>query len=673
VPATGQVYNHDLMGRVTNNQQTVGDQTYALSYGYNVGDALTSETYPSGRVVSYAFDSAARLAQVSSGSTVYANQFDYSSPQGLLKSLTLGNGAVESFDYNSRLQLKSIDLAKTGTVLQHYDYKYGVFDPTSNSLDETKNNGQIARIEGTIGTQKQWQQNFTYDSIGRLSSAREFRGDNPDPSGQSYLTNYDYDLFGNRYQKQSRNGGNPFTQIWTEDSDINQLTNRIASGVSYDDAGNVLTDQKFRQLKFQYDANNRQKQSSNLDDTGAVASVYDAGGQRVATQIAGALTNVLVYDAMGKLVAEYGSSSTTNGTQYVMADHQGSTRAVMKGSGTAGELVVSRHDYLPFGEELYAGVGMRATNQSYNIADSVRQKYAGMETDGATGMAHTLWRNYDQSSGRWTAPDPYGGSMTVADPQSFNRYSYVNNDPVNQVDPSGLMLSDIGIVQTEDEQYARTLQGASDADFQRSVNADYQKGQRQPHRKTNPPIPKTIKPKMGSVPPPLPLGGPLATRPKVDVFEIGLPPPPPSSKPIPAGLVVVDEADLSNACCISGIERTYQIVDQNGRKLGGETSEEGVFLTVGEDAQVVPGSIPDFPAKPSNAATADAQGQFVDRPVLAFPGGVAPLPDNTNRVVRQTIYVEDPTTGRRYDVMLSVITFKKGQANIEGVSRGRRK
>jgi RHS repeat-associated protein len=62
-----------------------------------------------------------------------------------------------------------------------------------------------------------------------------------------------------------------------------------------------------------------------------------------------------------------------------------------------------------------------------------------MEKDDASGMAHTLWRKYDSLSGRWTTTDPYGGSMTVGDPQSFNRYTYVNNDPVNQVDPSGLM------------------------------------------------------------------------------------------------------------------------------------------------------------------------------------------------------------------------------------------
>jgi hypothetical protein len=35
-------------------------------------------------------------------------------------------------------------------------------------------------------------------------------------------------------------------------------------------------------------------------------------------------------------------------------------------------------------------------------------------------------------------PDPYDGSYNLTDPQSFNRYAYVQNDPVNFVDPSGL-------------------------------------------------------------------------------------------------------------------------------------------------------------------------------------------------------------------------------------------
>jgi hypothetical protein len=96
-----------------------------------------------------------------------------------------------------------------------------------------------------------------------MSSTREFRGDN---SQQSFLINYDYDVFGNRYQYQSQNSGNPFSQIWVESGQVNQANNRYSSGVTYDDAGNVTLDSKFRNLQFQYDANNRQ-QSANIDGT----------------------------------------------------------------------------------------------------------------------------------------------------------------------------------------------------------------------------------------------------------------------------------------------------------------------------------------------------------------------------------------------------------------------
>jgi RHS repeat-associated protein len=66
------------------------------------------------------------------------------------------------------------------------------------------------------------------------------------------------------------------------------------------------------------------------------------------------------------------------------------------------------------------------------------QRYASMERDDTTGLDHTWWRKLENSSGRWTSPDPYHGSMAGRRPQSFNRYSYVENDPINLVDPSGL-------------------------------------------------------------------------------------------------------------------------------------------------------------------------------------------------------------------------------------------
>ena len=437
IPATSQAYDYDLMGRVKVHKQTVGTNVYSTSYAYGLGGQLESETYPSGRVVRQTYDGAGRLAGVDNGASIsYANTFVYGS-KGALTSVTLGNGTMQAFDYNDRLQLTTTSLAKAGTILQQYDYKYGQINVSTGALVELKNNGQIARIEGFIGGQKQWQQRFGYDSLGRLSQAAEYQGTST--TTRSYLISYGYDSFGNRYQRASENpsSANPLDYVAVEDNQIDKLTNRFveAAGVfEYDAAGNVELDKKFTQRHYTYDANNRQRTVS-TDDTAANAytSVYDGTGQRVAT-IFGGQTSVMVYDAFGKLVAEYGQPVTGSGIQYVFTDHQGSTRLVTNGSGTP----VSRHDYQPFGGEIYAGVGLRTEAQLYGQSDLVRQKHAGMERDEGSNLSYTLWRKQDHLSGRWTSPDPYGGSMTVSDPQSFNRYTYVNNDPVNLVDPDGL-------------------------------------------------------------------------------------------------------------------------------------------------------------------------------------------------------------------------------------------
>jgi hypothetical protein len=87
---------------------------------------------------------------------------------------------------------------------------------------------------------------------------------------------------------------------------------------------------------------------------------------------------VFVYNVLGQLVAEYSSEPpVSRGTSYLTADTLGSVRAVTDRKGQ----VRARHDYLPFGEELQAGVGARTTQQDYSQPSGIRQGFSGYEVE----------------------------------------------------------------------------------------------------------------------------------------------------------------------------------------------------------------------------------------------------------------------------------------------------
>jgi len=71
-------------------------------------------------------------------------------------------------------------------------------------------------------------------------------------------------------------------------------------------------------------------------------------------------------------------------------------------------------------------------------ADQDNLHYGQLQHDAESGTEHAQFRQYSSSVGRWMSPDPYDGSYRAANPQSFNRYSYVMNRPLSGVDPSGM-------------------------------------------------------------------------------------------------------------------------------------------------------------------------------------------------------------------------------------------
>src|SRR6266576_785948 len=88
-------------------------------------------------------------------------------------------------------------------------------------------------------------------------------------------------------------------------------TLRRTTATSYDYAGNITQDLKFRNLKYEYDANGRQSAVKQIDNTGVQTSVYDCAGQRVQTTEGGTV-RTMVYDVFGQNIADYvGTSGST--------------------------------------------------------------------------------------------------------------------------------------------------------------------------------------------------------------------------------------------------------------------------------------------------------------------------------------------------------------------------
>jgi RHS repeat-associated protein len=117
----------------------------------------------------------------------------------------------------------------------------------------------------------------------------------------------------------------------------------------------------------------------------------------------------------------YGTSPTT---YFVHQTPLGTVRGL---TSTAGSIYSYNSSY-PFGD----GVTW------YGSADTDTLFYAGLDYDGEAQLSHAWARNYSSAEGVWTIPDPFTGSYDPNNPQSFNRYAYVLNNPLAFVDPSGL-------------------------------------------------------------------------------------------------------------------------------------------------------------------------------------------------------------------------------------------
>jgi RHS repeat-associated protein len=414
-------YGYDSFGRMQSRTRWIDGIRYPSQYEYNPVNQMTAMTYPSGKHVKVGHDNRGRLADLKkvddSGATLetYLSGINYR-VDGLISSQNLGDSTTESFEYSDDwLQLTKQKVMKGGSTLLDLSYGYGALAGQMGNGSKAGNSGQLVTVTGTINGQNR-NQTFTYDNVRRLMTATGLS------TQGAWARRHDYDRYGN------------LTKVWDAVSGGNSLlntliaqangmtTNRIASvngtTFNYDASGNLTGDGA---RTYIYDAKNR---LVSVSGPSSESYGYDASNHRVKKVVGGVVTHY-IWEG-DQVIAEYergGGSTQATGTRYYHQDRL-STRLITDGAGN----VKGATDHLPFGEEIgFTG-------------ESEKHKFTTYERDGA--LDYAVNRHYASHLGRFNQVDPLGmGASSLTDPQSLNLYSYVQNDPVNFVDRTGLLMS----------------------------------------------------------------------------------------------------------------------------------------------------------------------------------------------------------------------------------------
>jgi len=427
LPATKRMQvNQTYYWKDSNNFGHQGVATANLdgNFTYNSEGKMTAMTYPStvsgttttpGASYNYAYDSMYRLSGMTSGSTTIVNGVSYNAANQLL-GMTF-NGISESSGYNVLNQLTSLN---NGSENLTYTY------PTRT------NNGKISSMSNAISGETV---TYTYDSLNRLLTAAGTGG------GANWGEQYGFDGFGNLLSKTVTAGSGPSmsvtanaanNQIGIFSYDANGNAGSISNGGTtvsfYYDAENRISvastngGGQFRD--YAYDAQNRRSWSwaggtdSNGNPSGYSVNVYSPSGQKLGVyQITPNLNNAVALNV-----------ALTTSDQYF----GGRRLAPMDQLGSAGNNNTSAGTYFPWGEP----------KGSTNPQDA--WSYATYWTDSFSSLDYANNRYYSNAYGRFMTPDHSASSLSMTEPQSWNRYSYVLGDPVNSNDPSGLCTDMVG-------------------------------------------------------------------------------------------------------------------------------------------------------------------------------------------------------------------------------------
>ncbi|MEZ0115333.1 RHS repeat-associated protein [Catenulispora sp. EB89] len=443
-------------------QETGMKGTWTTGYSYSsTGLQLSIGPAPvagvPGETITNTYDAFGKPVEVA-GTSVTASQ--NMNGYGLPGQITYGGGASNnvwrSFTYDAQtLKVTDDNVTAQLATPQVNDTQYS-YDPS----------GQITQIndtEGPKGISPVDDQCFTYDSLDRLNAAwsatdacaaapNNGAGGNiggPNP----YWLSWTFNANGTRASQTTHalpaaTGGDTTTNYSYNIGGTHSLAATITSGPNGTTGASYNYDQS-GDTSSRPDATGTQNQTLNWDADGRLAKdtaaagtttwVYDADGNQTVRHDPGSMTLYLpgqeitrtsngtisairYYSLAGTVVGEFTGQAAT--TEYLIGD-QHSTSQIAINTGT---LAVTRRAYDPFGNAR-GGVtgGTWPDNRGFIDAPS----------SAATGLSDIGARKYDPVTGRFISVDPQFNS---ADPQSLAGYTYSDNTPVTNSDPTGLRM-----------------------------------------------------------------------------------------------------------------------------------------------------------------------------------------------------------------------------------------
>jgi RHS repeat-associated protein len=332
-------------------------------------------------------------------------------PLGALTGVTFGSADSDSFTYDPN----------TGRMAT---YRFSVNSHDDQGTLTWNTNGTLQKLvvnDVIPSTGDSETCNYLYDDLQRLSSSN---------CGALWSQTFTYDPFGNI--KKSGSGG--FNPLYSTTQ--NQFTSIPGiTGPYYDMNGNLTKDNL---NTYTWDPNWGNMLTVNTGSA-TVTATYDALGRMVENNAGGTFTQ-LIYGPTGAKLA------TANGSTLVKAfiALPGGAKAIYNSSGvlsyyrhsdwlgssrltsTQARALYSSSSYAPFGEQ-------------FALSGTTDASFTGQDQDTVSSLYDFPARRYSSSQGRWISPDPAGvAAVAPSNPQSWNRYTNVGNNPLNSIDPSGL-------------------------------------------------------------------------------------------------------------------------------------------------------------------------------------------------------------------------------------------